>query len=220
MDNAYMNDPAALGAVLGGLFAFLAIFIVIAIVLYIFLAIGLYTLAKKEGDELAWLAFIPVAQYYTMGNLVKGNFTVFGKKIDRPEIILLVTAIVAPMLSMIPVLGFLAAIASMILFISAIYHVFRKYKGDRATMFTVLSVIFSFLFPFFIFAMRNDSPVDPSYNTGVSGNGFQGGSTYTNNSYNYDNYQNNNFNMTDDTSSSYHVSDNNDSSNGGSGQDE
>ena len=214
MDSTYLTDSTTAGAVLAVFAAFALLFIVIGIIFYLFFSIGLYKLAKNDGDDIAWMAFIPVAQYYTMGNLIKGNFTIFGGRINRIEIILPVAMFVGGALSAIPFLGLLVAIALLVLYISAVYHLFKKYKGEKATMFTVLSVIFSFLYPFFIFGMRNSMPVDISYGAaGNKGNGFQN---------NYNPY-NNNFNQGDNNSNfSYDAGNDNDfnnNNNGGNNQD-
>lgn len=45
--------------------------IVAAIVSYVINSLGIYRLAKKLGVEYAWLAWIPYAQYYTLGKVVE-----------------------------------------------------------------------------------------------------------------------------------------------------
>lgn len=218
MDSTYLGDPSSLGPIIAMFAAFIFLFVIIGIVFYIFFSIGLYKLAKNNGDDIAWMAFIPVAQYYTMGNLVKGNFTIFGKRIEKIEVILPIAMFIGGTLSAIPVIGFLVAIALLILYISVVYHVFKKYKGQQATMFTILSIVFAFLYPFFIFAMRNSAPVDLSYGTaGNAQNAYA--NNYSNNNYS----NNNNFNTYDSSTfgtstenngnATYNVSENNSNSN-------
>lgn len=206
MDSNYLGDPSMMGPVLAIFAAFALVFLVLGIIFYIFFTVGLYTLAKNDGDDIPWMAFIPVAQYYTIGKLIRGNFTIFGKRIDKVEMILPIAALVGSIFSAIPVLGMLVAIAMAILFISAMYHLFKKYKGEKATMFTILSVIFAFLYPFFIFGMRNSMPVDLSYgSSGNTGGGFQGnpngpGGNSNPNTYDtYQNYNNSSFNSYDNS---------------------
>lgn len=60
----------------------------IALGTYIFKGIGLYTIAKSQGDENAWLAFIPFARKYQQGELA-GEIQLKTKSISRPGIWLL-----------------------------------------------------------------------------------------------------------------------------------
>ena len=69
-------DPAipGIGVLLSvlGIFAAVAIFaIAVAIVSYVIYALGTYRLAKKLGVEYAWLAWIPYAQYFTLGKVAE-----------------------------------------------------------------------------------------------------------------------------------------------------
>lgn len=57
----------------------------IALGTYIFKGIGLYTIAKSQGDENAWLAFIPFARKYQQGELA-GEIQLKTKSISRPGI--------------------------------------------------------------------------------------------------------------------------------------
>jgi len=58
-----------------GVLAALAIFgvfgAIIGIAFYVFYAFALYKLAQKRGVDMAWLAWIPVAQMYVIGKMVK-----------------------------------------------------------------------------------------------------------------------------------------------------
>lgn len=145
----------------------LLIAFVVAFMMYLLSAIGIYKMGQRAGIQLSGLAFIPIANQYVIGKLLKGNFTVFGKKIESPEIVLPIITICGAAMTGIPFIGFLVAIVSLIFNISTFYHLYRKYKGDSATALTILTVIFPFIYPFMIFSMRNADPVDPSYDEGI-----------------------------------------------------
>ena len=54
---------------LGGIFILLSFLLfIVAVALYIIFSIGLYQMAKNAGLENSWLAFVPIAQMYIMGN--------------------------------------------------------------------------------------------------------------------------------------------------------
>jgi hypothetical protein len=71
--NALTSD-AIFGTAIVGFMVFLFL---IGLVCYIFLSIGLMKMAENAGINNAWLAWIPIANYYIMGELVtsklKGN---------------------------------------------------------------------------------------------------------------------------------------------------
>lgn len=57
----------------------------IALATYILKGIGLYTIAKNQGEENAWLSFIPFARKYQQGELA-GEILLKNKSISRPGI--------------------------------------------------------------------------------------------------------------------------------------
>lgn len=130
------------------------ILLLIAFILYLLGAIGLYKLAKNNGIEHAFLAFIPILQAYLIGELI-GELKVFNFDIPRPEIVLPVAPIAASIISPVPVIGVLAGIALLILNIFAIYKLFSVYTENSATIYTVLSVVLPFMFPILLFVIRD-----------------------------------------------------------------
>jgi hypothetical protein len=90
------NDYGSVGG-LGALVVFGAIFSIIfflvAVAFYIFLSLALYKLAQRRGIEMAWLAWIPIAQMYIVGLMVKKvNVSTF--EIPKLEIVLPVSMLV------------------------------------------------------------------------------------------------------------------------------
>jgi len=65
------NDLLSLGMLAGG---FLAAFIVIAIGVYVYMAFAFMTIAKKLGYGKPWLAWIPVANLFLIPILVKKHW--------------------------------------------------------------------------------------------------------------------------------------------------
>ena len=67
---------AAFGALMGLMF-------IICIVMYVLFSLGLYTLAGRRNIENPWLAWIPVVQFYTMGEVI-GPVKIADYNIDKP----------------------------------------------------------------------------------------------------------------------------------------
>ena len=149
MDNAYYGLLA-----LGGVFAFFSF--AIAVVAYVLTAIGLSKLAQKQNIPNAWLAWVPIAQLYIIGILVKevklGTFT-----IPRMDLVLPLGAVAVGILAAIPFLGGLVALAFAVLFIYTLYLLFNLYVPDSAVLYTILSAIG--LFAIFIFIIRDKDQV-------------------------------------------------------------
>ena len=130
--------------------------VILGIAAYVFTALGLYAIAKNRGMENSWLAWIPIAQFYIIGDIVKelkfGNsFT-----IPRMELVLPLGALAAAILSWIPVLGWLVGIAYAVVAVYSLYILYKKYVPEQAVLYTVLF----FLFPIFIFIIRKKTPVE------------------------------------------------------------
>lgn len=67
----------------------LLIFGLVSLIGYIVKAIGIYTIAKREGAEYPWLSFVPFARTYLQGELA-GAIVLKKKSIQSPGIWLLV----------------------------------------------------------------------------------------------------------------------------------
>lgn len=145
----------------------LFIFSVISIGLYILFAVGLYGMAKTEGIENGWLAFIPIVQLYIIGRILRevriGNYTVPMLEYVLP-LLPIAVVIADEILGVIPVLGSLLSIllnvAFMIFMYIVIYQLYKRYRGEKAGLMLVLSIIFFFMAPIYIFTMRNSHPIN------------------------------------------------------------
>lgn len=142
---------------LGGLV--FVIVILVSIALYLLLAFGLFKMGEKEKIEYSWLSFIPIAQLYILGKLIK-EIKLFKYVIPRHELVLPIAPLVYMILSKIPLVGLLLWIATAVLEIAALYYLFRRYKGENAVIMTVISVVLFFMGPIFIFNMRDAAPLD------------------------------------------------------------
>jgi hypothetical protein len=158
-----MDDPGMLLA-LGGLATLL--FFLIGIALYLLFAIGLYSLSKTERTGNEWLAFIPILQLYIIGRILRevkvGAYTVPSLELVLPAAPI-VLMIAGKILDIIPFLGgllvFLLNIAYAAFCIIVMYNFYKRYKGQKAALMTVLSIILFFMGPIYVFSMRNSRPL-------------------------------------------------------------
>ncbi len=150
-----MNETAGVGAFLAAVAGLGMIFILIGVGLWILKSIGLSQMAKKRGIENEWLAWLPVADLYIMGTIVE-EMNLFGIQINNLGLWFPVISLFGGLLSSIPILGIILFIGVLVFQIAFIYKLFSLYT-DQATIYTVLCVFFAFLWPIFIFTLRNNS---------------------------------------------------------------
>jgi hypothetical protein len=141
---------------LGGFIIFL--FFVLGIIFYILASIGLYKLAFNQRIENPWLAWIPIANLYILGKLIK-NLKIDTLEIPSIELFLPLGLVAVMMFRYIPLIGWLISIAYTVLCIFAVYRLYKIYRPTQAVLWVVLSVVLPFMGPIFIFIMRNDTPV-------------------------------------------------------------
>ncbi len=128
----------------------------LGIAAYILTALGLYKIAQKQGEPNAWLAWIPIAQLYIIGKIIK-EVKLGTTVIPRMDLVLPLGAVGVAILIWIPVLGQLIALAYYALFIYSLFLLFKKYVPDQAILYTILSAIG--FFAIFIFIIRDKEPV-------------------------------------------------------------
>jgi hypothetical protein len=156
----HMNLFAIL-AIFGG---FAILFCIIAIVMYLLFSFGLYQMAKNQGIQYEWLAFIPIAQMYIPGKIIK-TLKVFNFDIPMVELTLPVSLLVVIALGNIPFIGFLICIAFAMLLYSAVYKLFCLYKGrENAQTMLIISLLSlplgGFMLPVYAFMIRNLRPLE------------------------------------------------------------
>lgn len=140
---------------IAGVFSFF--FFVVAVVFYVLKSIALQTLAAKRGIENPWLGWIPIADLYIMGLLVK-EMDVFGYHLDNLGLWCPVIFVGGAILANIPVLGVIISVALLVFAVLFTYRLFEIYTS-QAILYTVLSVLLC-LFPVFLFIIRNNDPID------------------------------------------------------------
>ncbi|MDP4093782.1 MAG: hypothetical protein Q8920_10520 [Bacillota bacterium] len=143
--------------------AFFIFFSIVGIVLYILFSIGLYKIVKDRKMENEWLAYVPIAQLYILGKVIR-KVKIFGSEIEYSEIILPVSLLVALILGGIPLLGLILGIGFMAFFYICIYKLFRMYKEkDEAKTMLIVSIVsivlMGFMLPVFMLYLGNTGPV-------------------------------------------------------------
>ncbi len=149
--------------------------VVLSVVMYVFQALGIYSIAKRRGIEYAWMAWIPVVNYYMFGKVAdEYNARVDGKKTSYAwglligSIVTLVlalvmipmafTAIFAPVFWVgVAVVYFVLLAVSITMAVFQYIALYKIYKSttESCVVLLVLSILFSFIMPFVLFAVRN-----------------------------------------------------------------
>jgi hypothetical protein len=155
-----MSDATALATVLAVIAGMGAIAFIIGVALYVLKSIGLTKMAANRGIENPWLAWIPVADLYIIGTLV-GQIRLFNYDIPNLALWFPVACVVGGILGAVPVIGVILIIALLIFEIAVLYELFKQYT-DQATLYTVLSIVFCFLWPIFIFTLRDKPMLEDS----------------------------------------------------------
>ena len=177
-------DPEIMSLITSILVTVLAVVGILSIVMYIVSSLGFYTLAKRRGIRAPGLAWIPIGGVrWILGSLADQYASLTGSKLRCSRHILLwgelvLTAAAIPLLvsatqlltaalagqdvSMqllqlngVQTLLNLASIALSVMIYIALYKVYKSCDPKHATLFLVLSIIFSITMPFFVFACRN-----------------------------------------------------------------
>jgi hypothetical protein len=137
---------------------FVFIFFIVAVVLYVLVSMGLYKMALNQRLENPWLAWIPIADMYILGKLIK-NLRIQTYEIPHIELVLPLGALVVAVLGNIPLIGWLINLAYIVLSLFALFKLYKMYKPEQAVLYLVLSIVLPFMGPIFIFMLRNNTPV-------------------------------------------------------------
>lgn len=135
---AYFDMAAIMGYILG----FIVFFLIIAVIAYILSAIIYSNTANTNGfNEIAVISWIPIINIYVLFALISKKSTLPEVKSDALKFTLIYFGLA--IISIIPVLGFLAAIGLMILMIYCFYRLFYRWTGDqtKAILFVILMYI-------------------------------------------------------------------------------
>lgn len=172
------------------LMTFLVIFLVVlgvvllfALAFWIIRSLSLMKLAKRRGIQNAWLAWIPIGNYWVLGSVAdQYQHLVHGKVTSRRKIMLILAAVGTVVgtgysilsvvqtvlmetgediaaLTLISVLGYLltmgVSITSMVFYHICNYDLYRSCNPNNAVTFLVLGIVFGVCEPFFYLSCRN-----------------------------------------------------------------
>ena len=165
------------------LLGILAVVLLFCLVFWIIKSISLHTIARRRGIRKAWLAWIPIGNYWILGSLADQYQHLIQAKVTSRRKILLwlsvvyfVVAVVGGVISgvtgalarteeqmmvfsvvnLVPSLGgMVLGITVMVFFQMCNYDLYRSCNPKNATVFLVLGIIIPVCEPFFYLACRN-----------------------------------------------------------------
>ncbi|AXF56280.1 hypothetical protein [Salicibibacter kimchii] len=124
---------------------FLLFVFAVGIPIYLLFAFGLFRLAKRNDIENAWLAFIPIAQYYTLGMVVWDRVPA-GFRNVLPWLLIGLPVVQTPLIFLemifpsLAILSLLLSFATIGIFFYALFVIFRKYS-DKYVVLLVFSLL-------------------------------------------------------------------------------
>ncbi|WP_242144070.1 MULTISPECIES: hypothetical protein [unclassified Bacillus cereus group] len=149
-----MEDQSIFAGFLALSFTAILIILIWAVLSYVLTAFALYTMAKNDGANDAILAFIPFLNCKVWGDLAREKFPDFLKEEAGWKVFGIYVGCF--ILNFIPIIGFLAGVATLVLSIYLIYAILERY-GTNAVLFTIIHAITCSLFlPIHLFLIRNE----------------------------------------------------------------
>jgi len=163
---------------------FLIVAVILILVCHIFYAVGLFTIAKRRELRHSGLAFVPVANLWLFGlaadqydiittgrNMKLRHFTLwFGIAFAVCYTVYLVyyldflntlfetfsfgSVVPSASLMILMLIMMLLAIAYAVFYYIALYKIYRSASPENAVVLLVLSIFFSIIIPFVLFAIR------------------------------------------------------------------
>ena len=138
-------------AVVAGVIALAVALVVLAFAAatYVLRSMGLYTMAKNRGIDNAWLAWVPVANNWLLGEIADDINRRKSKKTNYSLILLVLTAAGAAggfSLILLPFSALFSApvsIAASVVYFIALYEIYQDYAPQNAVVFLVLSILLS-----------------------------------------------------------------------------
>ncbi len=177
-----MGGMAFGGAFLIILFIILFFAFILAAVAIIFQGIGIMKMHEKLGLKNGWFAFIPILNQYALGKVAEQYVKANGKKSAKFSIILPIVSIVSVIIAVsigflggflmaifpdaseiieavISLISYPISIGLSIFMYVALWRVYAIFSNKNATLFTIISILFSLVQPFLVFAIRNNDPL-------------------------------------------------------------
>ncbi len=149
------HDPVFTLLAIGGTFTFITL--IVSIILYVLSSIGFYKLATNQKINNPWIAWIPIANLYVLGSIIK-NLKIDSYEIPRLELVLPIGCLLSILLEVIPLIGWIISIAYFVLFLISLFKLYKIYRPNQAIVWIIISIILPFMMPIFIFIIRNDTP--------------------------------------------------------------
>lgn len=147
--NVETVDTGGLALFLGG---FMLVIIAFALVAYLLTAFAYYKMAKNDDHETPWFAFIPILSTQVQGEILREKLP-FKNNAGWKYLGVMVTL---SFLSAIPLLGILAALASMVVGFWVMYQTFDRYS-EKALLFLIISILtLGIGYVIILFAIRNN----------------------------------------------------------------
>lgn len=134
------------------------VFILAGIALYLLQAVGLYGMGKNAEVKHNWLAFLPVINAYVWGKIIK-EIKISKYVLPYPEIVLPVAPFIYALLYDLSILGPLLLLCLFVLYAAGFYRLYSLYRPDSVAIYTIISIVFPFVVPFFFFSLRKESPL-------------------------------------------------------------
>lgn len=147
-----VSDFGPFMAVMGGFFFVLLIILIVG---YVLMALGLMGMANKKNLENTWMAWVPVANMWLLGQLIE---TIdFGEnKIPNASIIL----VVGSFISFVPVVGTILSLAFLVVLYASYYKLYKMFAPGKEVLYLVLSIVVGISMPVILFIIRNNDPVE------------------------------------------------------------
>ena len=170
---------AGLGT-LGAIFAVMFL-VLIGIAFYVVYSFTLYKLAKKRGTANEWLAWIPLGQFYLLGETC-GEMELFGKlKIKQTGLYFMLVPVaswivsgILSIMAQIPVIGIMFLIVLRlfnliwpivftVFMLCILYRIYSAYfPKDNVLVYTIISVI-GVAQPVFFYLILKKEPISAGY---------------------------------------------------------
>ncbi len=139
------------------------VFILVGIALYLLQAVGLYGMGKNADVKHNWVAFIPIVNAYVWGKIIK-EIKISKYVLPYPEIVLPVAPFIYGLLFDFSMLGPLLLLCLFVLYAAGFYRLYSLYRPDSVAIYTIISIVFPFVVPFFFFNLRKESPLSTQEN--------------------------------------------------------
>ncbi len=107
---------------------------------YVMFCYGLYSIAMRRGEKDAILAWIPLANFYLLGNMI-GNFSIVNKEMKNIEILLPIAVLIYYLIGGSIFFGYLIAAVCLLFIVYALYTFYDQVQPERAMFYTIISAI-------------------------------------------------------------------------------